>query len=145
MRKTPRHPGAQLLVSLGCAAAAARCSDGFEPDAPLECAGDQTVAVAVQPSVRPTFTWEPGCGMASISVESPDGATWVVYTVGGDAGDNPIGSGVRYGDAPPGTAAPTPAAPLQSGVEYTVTVYRWIGEPGGPGSLFARGSAEFVR
>jgi hypothetical protein len=36
----------------------------------------------------------------------------------------------------------TREAPV-AGEEYSVTVSRWIGEPGGPGSLFPRGSATF--
>ena len=133
--------GATILML--AVAAASGCSEAFEPDPPLECASDQEVTVSVQLSGRPTFTWEPGCGMASVSVLGPSQSGWVLYS-GADAADNPIGSGVRYGDAPAGTVEPSPATPLQSGAEYTVTVYRWIGEPGGSGSLFAQGSAEFV-
>ena len=117
------------------------CSDGAETTAPLTCEYDQEVVVTVELAVRPRFTWTPGCGMASVLVVGGGGG-WVIYS-GADAADNPIGPGVVYGIAPPGTLEPSPATPLQSGEEYSVTVYRWIGEPGGPGSLFPQGSANF--
>lgn len=137
MRRVPR-----LAVML-LATALASCSDATEPDAPLDCEPSQAVDVTVQLARRPAFTWTPGCGMASLSVTGPTGSGWELYS-GAEAAQNPIGSGVRYGDAPTGTLEPSPAQPLQTGSEYTVAVYRWIGEPGGPGSLFQRGSATFI-
>lgn len=136
----PRSFPARLLLP---ALALAACSDGFGPEAPLPCEADQMVTIGVEPGLRPVFTWEPGCGVSSLQVFGPDeGGVWVLYS-GERAAENPIGSGVRYGEVPDGMVEAGPATPLERGEAYTVRVYRWIGEPGGPGSLFQRGSAAF--
>ena len=129
------------LVLCMLVAASTACSDDTEPNAPLDCEFDQEVFVNVEQGVFTRFTWTPGCGMASIQVVGSGGG-WVLYS-GEDAAENPIGPGVTYGVPPEGTLEPSPATPLESGAEYVVTVYRWIGEPGGPGSLFPQGSAYF--
>jgi hypothetical protein len=68
----------------------------------------------------------------------------VLYT-GPNAEQNPLRSGIRYGDAPPEALEPASATDLVKNTEYRVEVYRWVGEgPGGPGSLFPRGSATFT-
>ena len=133
-----RHRLPPLLLALLLGAA---CSDDPESVAPLECDHNQDVFVSVEQDILTRFTWEPGCGMASILVSGAGGG-WVVYS-GSNSADNPIASGVMYGVAPDGTLEPSPATPLVSGEEYTVTVSRWIGEPGGPGSLFPAGSTYF--
>lgn len=126
-----------MLALFLCAA----CSEDSDAVAPLECDHDQDVLVNVEQELLVRFTWEPGCGMASILVTGGGGG-WVVYS-GANSPDNPIASGVVYGVAPKGTLEPSPATPLVSGEEYVVTVSRWLGEPGGPGSLFPAGSAYF--
>ncbi|MGH7586893.1 MAG: hypothetical protein ACREMH_11650 [Gemmatimonadales bacterium] len=138
---TPHLPPRLLLGLLPAASAA--CSDdaGPGPADPLEREPDQAVHVDVEQDGFTRFTWTPGCGMASLQVMGPGGG-WVLYS-GEDAAENPIGPGVTYGFPPEGTLEPSPAASLQSGAEYVVTVYRWIGEPGGPGSLFPKGSSYF--
>jgi hypothetical protein len=130
------------LFSLACS------SDVFEPI--VTCSDDQQVVVRVSdgtaPAVRsqPRFTWEPACGMASIQVFTVDGSPggWVVYS-GERAAENPLPSGVRYGHVPPAGLAVADPIPLEAGVDYRVVVFRWIGEAGGPGSLFERGGTTF--
>jgi hypothetical protein len=135
------------LVSLAATLAVfvLSCSDGTAPT-PVPCADDQQVTVSVSPGLQPTFSWEPACGMSSVQVwaVSPGsgGGGWVLYG-GENAARNPLGSGIRYGRAPSGAIEPAPEVPLVAGQEYMVAVYRWIGEPGGPGGLFDRGGASF--
>ena len=90
------------------------------------------------------FTWQPTCGMASIQVFSTEGASggWVLYS-GRYAPENPLPSGIRYGQVPPKGLQPAAASPLSRGAQYQVVVFRWIGDPGGLGSLFGRGHATF--
>ena len=119
------------------------CSDSaFEPI--VDCTDEQEVTVLVSGGTTPRFTWDPSCGMASVQVwatgTSSDG--WVLYS-GSYASDNPLPSGLRYGEVPPKGLAPADPTPLRRGNEYQVAVYRWIGDPGGPGSLFERGHAIF--
>src|SRR6266540_3084903 len=97
-------------------------------------------------SDSPRFTWTPACGMASLQVflDSGGAGRWIVYS-GSAAPQNPLPSGIRYGQLPPKGLAPGGAQPLISGVSYSVVVYRWVGAAGGPGSLFERGSATFTR
>jgi hypothetical protein len=125
-----------LAMSLGCSEASAP---------PVEaCADDQEVTIQVGPGTRPAFAWTPACGMSSIMVFPAAGpaAVWVVYG-GASAASNPLRSGIRYGQAPPGTFEATPEAALQVSTEYQVLVYRWLGEPGAGGGPFQRGSATF--
>lgn len=151
MTRTPfRSPrrlrGAALGVALGAASAAllAGCSDSGGPSS-VPCADDQQVAVSVGAGPRPTFTWAPTCGMTSVQVFPSAGppAAWVLYG-GANAQINPLRSGLRYGEPPPGALEAAPEATLQAGTEYEVTVYRWIGPPGAPGGPFPRGSARFT-
>ena len=129
-------------LSAGLLLATAACSDDPTGSEPLDCDPDQDVSVSVEGDLLPRFSWEPACGMASVQVWGPPREGWVLLS-GGDAPENPIAPAVVYGITPEGLVAPAPATPLHSGVEYTVTVYRWIGDPGGPGSLFEAGSATF--
>ena len=121
------------------------CSDGIEPTPVVPCADDQEVEVLVSTGQTPVFTWTPACGMASLQVFPTTGSPtsgWALYT-GSRAAENPLRSGVRYGQAPPEALEPAPATALVAGTEYTITVYRWLGEAGGLGSLFPQGSATF--
>ncbi|MGH9894611.1 MAG: hypothetical protein ACREA0_22060 [bacterium] len=131
---------AAMLVTLSVA-----CPDslGFEPIVP--CSDAQMVTVAVETDGTPRFTWQPACGMSSLQVLPDTGSSggWVVYS-GSHAAENPLPSGIRYGHLPPFGVAPGGAHPLIHGVPYHVTVYRWIGPPGGPGSIFERGTASFL-
>ena len=127
------------VLGLGCAE-----SLGFDPI--VACSDSQTVTVRVTVSDTPRFTWAPACGMASLQVLPNSGGTgsWIVYS-GSAAVENPLPSGIRYGQVPPKGVAPGGAQPLTPGVSYRVVVYRWVGAAGGPGSLFERGSATFER
>ena len=121
------------------------CSDSLGFDPMVTCSDSQTVIVRVETTGTPRFAWQPTCGMASLQVLSDTGSAggWVVYS-GSQAAENPLPSGIRYGQLPPGAVAPGGASPLVRGVPYHVVVFRWIGAPGGPGSLFERGSASFM-
>jgi len=122
------------------------CSGGADAFEPITaCVDSQSVSVHVSPGTSPRFTWSPACGMSSLQVvaESTGIGSWIVYS-GSQAATNPLPSGVRFGQLPPAGIAPGGVQPLLPGVHYLVTVYRWVGPPGGPGSIFARGSATFV-
>lgn len=147
-RRGPRASRSRRLrgIAFGTASAAlmASCSDSGGPSS-VPCADDQQVAVSVSAGPRPTFTWAPACGMTSVQVFPSAGppAAWVLYG-GANAADNPLRSGILYGEPPAGTVEAAPEAALQAGTEYEATVYRWIGAPGGPGGPFPRGSARFT-
>ena len=83
--------------------------------------------------------------MASLEVRDSNrlNGMWVVYS-GPDAPQNPLASGIVYGQLPPKGVTPGRARPLAHGATYHVYVYRWVGQAGGPGSLFGRGSATFT-
>lgn len=119
-----------------------RCSEASAPQVEA-CADDQEVTIAVSSGTGPAFTWAPACGMTSIMVFPAAGppAAWVVYG-GPAAASNPLRSGIRYGQAPPGTFEATPPVTLQRGTEYQVLIYRWVGDAAG-GGPFQRGSAAF--
>ncbi len=124
----------------------AGCSESLGFDPIVACSDSQTVTVQVTTSVTPRFTWTPACGMASLQVflDSGGAGRWIVYS-GSAAPQNPLPSGIRYGQLPPKGLAPGGAQPLISGVSYSVVVYGWVGAAGGAGSLFERGSATFTR
>jgi len=119
------------------------CSDGpgLRPVDP--CAPDQEVELSVSAELAPLFTWTPSCGMASLQVWDHNHTSgWSLFT-GSRAAQNPLQSGIRYGEAPPLALEPGPPAPLVNGT-YMVTVYRWIGDASG-GSLIPVGEATFER
>src|SRR5688572_15020151 len=121
----------------------AGCSDGVGPRLIESCASDQEVNVMVSNDEVPLFTWDPPCGLASLTVWDPNQTSgWALYT-GSRSAENPLRSGIRYGVAPSEALEPARASPLTSD-PYTVTVYRWIGEPGA-GSHIPVGSATFSR
>ena len=136
-----RHSRKSAAV-LGIALLFPSCTDnGFEPI--VDCADDQQVTMNASLGTVPRFTWEPSCGMASVWVWEDQGPIrWALYS-GEHAPENPLPSGLRYGQVPPKGVEPTSSVLLQRGVTYRVTVYRWVGQPGGPGSLFERGSTTF--
>jgi len=138
----PRYATAALVTVLVSAWLACSNSLGFDPI--VACSDAQTVTVSVETGTTPRFTWQPTCGMSSLQVFPDTGSSggWVVYS-GAHAAENPLPSGIRYGRLPPDGIAPGGAHPLVHGVSYHVVVYRWIGAPGGPGSLFERGAADF--
>jgi hypothetical protein len=123
----------------------ASCSS--DPAAPVvePCSDDQEVTLTVGGGLRPAFTWTPACAMSSVFVSPAAGvpASWVLYTRTDSPDDNPLRTGLRYGEEPAGTIEAAPEATLQAGTLYEVTVFRWIGDPGGPGSIFARGNITF--
>lgn len=83
------------------------------------------VVVNVQSGAAPRFSWSPACLAFRLDVEDSAGATiWSVRASGGDS----IAPGVVYGDLPHGAAMQTvPPAALQSGKQYGVFVFRYIG------------------
>jgi hypothetical protein len=122
------------------------CSEGLQP-MPIElCSDNQEVAVSVTSEPRPLFTWDPACGMASLEVRPVSGSQssgWELFTGPGAPG-NPLRSRIRYGSAPPEAQESDPATPLAEGVEYRITVSRWIGDAQ-DGNLILRGSTTFVQ
>jgi hypothetical protein len=82
--------------------------------------------------------------MASLEVRPAAGGPggWVIYT-GSHASENPLHSGIRYGNAPALAVEPIPATPLAAGSIYTVTLWRGISDGHGGASLFIAGSTTF--
>ena len=140
--------GSMRLTST-LAALAVACSDGVEPTPIVPCAHDQEVEVSVSADKTPVFRWSPACGMASLEVRPTTGSgpsVWMLFS-GSKAAENPLRSGIRYGEAPPEAMEPGPATELVPGTEYAVIVSRWLdfGEPGEGGSLLPQGEATFQR
>ena len=121
----------------------AACS-GSPQEVPPEDCPDNQVSLTVSEGLTPRFSWAPRCGMASVNVFPTAGGAslWVLYS-GQEAAANPFHSGITYGRAPAGAIEVTGPVPLSRGTEYTVIVYRWIGDPGGSGVLYQAGSATF--
>lgn len=105
---------------------------------------DNNVTVHVAPGYSPVFSWSPSCGISALTVfaESDVNALWTVYG-SASSNDNPIESGVRYGQTP--ASGRTVAGPLQlqRGVTYRVQVRRVICDPGSPCFAMAAGEARF--
>ena len=125
------------------------CSDGVGPTPIVPCADGQEVEVLVSADQTPVFTWSPACGMASLEVRPTTGSSfsgWTLFT-GPRAAENPLRSGIRYGEAPPEAVEPGPATELVPDTEYSVVVSRWVDfdESGAGGSLLPQGSATFQR
>jgi hypothetical protein len=132
----------RLPWSLSLCLLVGSCSDS--PQAPAEECPDNQVTLTVSSGSVPIFSWEPACGIASLDVFPAVGgaSTWVLYA-GQRAAENPFRSGIRYGRAPAGALEVTGPSPLASGTEYTIVIYRLLGETGGPSSLLSAGSATF--
>ena len=87
------------------------------------CGGDSTapectaVDVSLSTSVPPLITWRPNCGVARLSATSQVSARlfWAI-----SAGDRPIESGVRYGEAPLGTIEHSTPHYLFSGTQIVI-------------------------
>jgi hypothetical protein len=123
------------------------CSADLAPVSADACDEQRDINVGVSGDPVPVFSWTPACGMASLQVFPSTGepsSGWVLYT-GNRASQNPLRPGIRYGQAPPEAVEAAPATLLAPGVEYTVTIFQWLGEAGGPGGLFLRASATFQR
>ena len=109
----------------------AGCSDGLGPWPLHPCAPDQEVEVAVRNDPLPVFSWTPACGLSSLQVwDQHQTSGWTLFT-GARTTENPLRSGIRYGQVPPEAIEPGPASPLLAGRPYTVTVYRWNGDASG--------------
>ena len=129
--------------SLTLLALLAACSDAPQEVALEECPDNQ-VSVVVSGGTTPTFSWTPQCGMASLDVFPSAGGSslWVLYS-GERSADNPFRSGIQYGHAPSGAVEVTGPVPLSAGTEYTVILYRCIGDPSGCGVRLQAGFARF--
>jgi hypothetical protein len=143
MPRSPKHlPPRIRLIAAAIVTMAACSSSLLEPIAP--CSDDQWVTVEVSAGTTPRFTWEPACGIAAlwvIPVADPV-AGWVLNG-GLHASENPLPSGIRYGEVPPKGVQQAPAGKLVPGVVYRLTVFRWIGDVSG-GQLNERGSVNFA-
>ncbi len=118
------------------------CSDGIGPRPLQPCSDEQEVVIAVSDEETPLFTWEPACGFASLQIwDQNQTSGWTLFT-GSRAAENPLRSGIRYGEAPPEAVEPGPASPLVSGQTYRVVLYRWQGASGA-GSLLPYGETTF--
>ncbi|HKA57600.1 MAG TPA: hypothetical protein VKD28_03225 [Gemmatimonadales bacterium] len=105
---------------------------------------DNNVTVHVAPGVNPMFSWSPSCGISGLTVfvESDVTALWTVNG-SASANDNPIESGVRYGQTPADARTVTGPLQLQRGVAYRVQVRRLICERGSPCYVMAAGETRF--
>lgn len=133
--------GWSWTTALGMMALLVACDGGPSILTPEPCPSEQvTVTASTSPQVD--FSWAPTCPMAWLEVFHADSTVpaWIVT----GQGSNIILPVVRYGKRPEGTLEIVEARSLQRGVRYDVRVYRWIGGPGGPGSIFPAGSAVFV-
>ena len=137
----------RLAVASAVIGLSLSCSADLAPVSPDDCDEQRDINLAVSADPAHVFTWTPACGMSSLQVfpsTGEPGSGWVLYS-GDRAAENPLRPGIRYGQAPPEAVEPAPATTLAPGVEYTVTIYQWLGEAGGPSSLFLRASATFQR
>ena len=91
---------------------------------PAPCRYDEQLALAVAPSVTPTFTWSPACTLGHIYVERVSDRAAMYWGVMDPS--NSVRSGVRYGWMPPGRT-PYAFASLQPGTTYRAYVGMIIG------------------
>lgn len=122
----PVHFGAMTIrgwAVLGVVAAAASGLACSSTEPLVKCKSG--VVLSISTGAAPRFDWSPACLAYRIDVEDSAGATiWSVQAAGGDS----IAPGVVYGDLPHGAATQTVAPqPLQSGRQYGVFVFRYIG------------------
>jgi len=118
------------------------CDGGPRLLEPESCPNEQ-VAVSVSTDSYVDFNWSPACPVAWLEVFHTDSvvAVWIVS----GRSENTIQPVARYGLLPAGALEVLSARALVPGVSYDIRVYRWIGDLGGPGSIFQAGHTEFVR
>jgi hypothetical protein len=145
VRTLPMATRIRHFICLLTLCASAACSDGVEPTPTVPCDENQDVTLSVSSGASPVFTWAPACGMAALEVMAEADATftWALST-GPQAPQNPLRSGVRYGDVPSEATQLGPALSLSPGM-YRVTVSRWAGDPAGTGSPMPAGEVLFKR
>ena len=135
----------RLLVVLACVLAGNEFYCSTSPTALVfESCSSTTVTVVVATGPVPITSWSPGCGMSRLIV-LPDSGSSALWTVDGDAGasENPIHSGVRYGQTPGEARTVAGPARLERGVTYRVEISRLICEQGALCTLVPAGSARF--
>jgi len=123
-----------LLTALAC--------NGTSSISPQGCV--QNVQVAVATGTTPLFSWAPACGISSLSVETvPSSAGGAVETVWAFLvpENNPVGPGIRYGEAPSRANVSVAPRPLIAGTKYRVRVVQTVGGDG----LLGSGEAVFTR
>jgi hypothetical protein len=135
-----RALAAARLLALGIALVpVASCSDAV---APRESCPDEQVTAAVSAGARPLLSWSPACGMAALTVFPVDmsmNTGWALYS-DVDIAENPLPSGIRFGQAPNVTGViDTEDRPLIRGKLYRLTLYRGYGN-----SRAVAGEVEFT-
>lgn len=101
------------------------------------------IGVEVSSGVTPIFSWTPDCGISALTVTSvpaATGATESAVWAFSVPESNPLGSGIRYGEAPTGARVWTAAQSLRGGTTYRVSVILTVGLDG----IVASGSRTFV-
>jgi hypothetical protein len=86
------------------------------------------VAFQASPGSSPTFTWQPSCRASALVITTnpaqPGALPALVWSVSEPDDSNRIVPPVQFGVAPPGArSAPNPAAPLEAGASYRLTLY----------------------
>lgn len=125
-----RWPAPALLAAFTLA-----CNDATDSGTLPQCAG--AVSVAVGSGTTPAVTWSPACRLFLVLIEDPTGTgdQWGILS----DSSNAITAPVQYGTVPPGATkellAPTP---LQSGHEYRVSVFRFVGPGHEDGELIGQ-------
>jgi hypothetical protein len=87
------------------------------------------VAVSVSSDPQPLITWSPQCGVSSVyvaTVPTTPGALEIAMWWFSVPEQLPVGSGVRYGQAP-ARATSSLAQPLVAGERYRVRVMQTVG------------------
>lgn len=123
-----------LLIAFAC--------KGTSTVSPQGCV--QNVQVAVATGTTPLFSWAPACGISSLSVETvPSSTGGSVETVWAFSvpENNPVGPGIRYGQAPSGARVWLAPQPLVAGTSYRIRVMQTVGGDG----LLGSGEAVFTR
>ena len=126
-----------LSIALACKGASTQ-----GPQGPQGCL--QNVQVAVSTEATPLFSWAPACGISSLLVETvPSSIGGSVQTVWGFSvpETNPVGPGIRYGQAPSGASIWSGPHPLVAGTRYHIRVAQTVGGDG----LLGSGEAVFMR
>jgi hypothetical protein len=98
----------------------------------------QAMAVQVDLSRGPRFTWTPSCGATYLEVTTAD-RQQVMWIVQGDTGK--VAPGVTYGVAPPAYESRFGPVPLVAGATYAIRVGIMVDE----NSFVIFGEQSFVR